>query len=188
MGLTSQAEDGNDWNVIVTLPEATASEARRLLRRWGRLRRCPYFHVLVMTVASPEGFLRDFGGAVAKDPGLLNFVAHVFPAQRTFDFATVEEFETKARETALAWMPQLAGKGYHVRLRRRGLKGILSTPTEEHFLDDALLQALNAGGAPGHLAFDDPDFVVHVETVDHRAGMALWSRDELQRYPFLGVK
>ncbi len=173
------------WNVIVTLPEATAPQARRVLKRWGWLHRTPYFHVLVMAVADPDQFLREFGEAVAKTPGILNFVAHVFAAQRTFDFATVEEFERKARELALAWAPLLAGKRFHVRLHRRGLKGTLSTPKEERFLDEALLDALNAAGTPGHIGFDDPDLIIHVETIDSRAGMALWSRDDMGRYPFL---
>jgi hypothetical protein len=129
------------WNVIVTLPEATAGQARRVLRRWGMLNRTNHFHVLVMTVNDPDRFLREFGEAIAETPGILNFIAHVFPAQRAFDFATVAEFEQKARESVLSWAPVLAGKRFHVRLHRRGLKGVLSTPKEERFLDDALLQA-----------------------------------------------
>ncbi len=175
------------WNVIVTLPEATAPQARRVLRHWGWLHRTGYFHVLVMAVADPDRFLQEFGEAVAATPGILNFIAHVFAAQVAFDFANVTEFEAKARETALAWAPVLAGKRFHVRLHRRGLKGALSTPDEERFLDDALLQALDAGGTPGHIGFDDADFVIRVETIDHRAGMSLRSRDDLARYPFLAA-
>ncbi len=173
------------WNVIVTLPEATAPQARRVLRRWGWLHRTHYFNVLVMAVADPDRFVQEFGAAVAETPGILNFIAHVFAAQRTFDFATVEEFETTARELVLPWAPLLAGKRFHIRLHRRGLKGILSTPNEERFLDEALLAELNSAGTPGHIAFDDPDFIIHIETIDHRAGIALWRRDDLRLYPFL---
>jgi len=189
MGMSEMMPAGGTpgWNVVVTLPEATAPQARRVLRPWGLLHRTGHFHVLVMAVADPDRFLREFGTAVAETPGLLNFIAHVFAAQRTFDFATAAEFEAKAREAALAWAPLLAGKRFHVRLHRRGLKGVLSTPHEERLLDDALLQALSAAGTPAHIGFDDPDFVIHIETVDHRAGMALWSRDDMRRYPFLSL-
>ncbi len=209
MGLTSQAHAGEaaspeaarvgppageksaaatpGWNVIVTLAEATAPQARRIMRRWGRMYHAPYFHVLVMAVADPDAFMRELGDVVAETPGVLNFIAHVFPAQRAFDFATVAEFEEKARELALAWVPLLAGKRFHVRLHRRGLKGILSTPKEERFLDEALLEALSAAGTPGHIGFDDPDFVIHIETIDSRAGMALWGREDMRRYPFLSL-
>jgi hypothetical protein len=39
-----------DWNVIVTLPEATFRETRKFLRRWGEVDRTGYFHVLTLTV------------------------------------------------------------------------------------------------------------------------------------------
>jgi hypothetical protein len=74
-----------------------------------------------------------------------------------------------------------------VRLRRRGLKGIISTPEEERFLDDLLLEALAAAGAPGHISFEDPEYVLLIETVGSGGGVALWTREDLKRYPFLGA-
>ena len=82
----------------------------------------------------------------------------------------------------------LKGKSFHVRLHRRGFKGTLSTPKEERFLDEALLDALEAEGAPGHIAFTDPDAILQIETIDGRAGLSLWQREDLQRYPFLGAE
>lgn len=63
------------WNVIVTLPEATAPQARRILRRWGWVHRTGYFHVLVMAVPDPDRFVHESGEAVAETPGILNFIA-----------------------------------------------------------------------------------------------------------------
>jgi hypothetical protein len=37
------------------------------------------------------------------------------------------------------------------------------------------------------VAFEDVDAVVSIETLDHRAGVSLWTREDLQRYPFLRV-
>lgn len=140
-----------------------------------------------MHVDDPEGFLAEIGKAVEAAPGLFNILSHVMPAQRTFDFAGAEEFEAKARDIAILWAPMLAGKGFHVRLHRRGFKGRLSTPKEERFLDEALLDALEAAGAPGHISFTDPDAILQIETIDGRAGVSLWRREDLQRYPFLGA-
>jgi tRNA(Ser,Leu) C12 N-acetylase TAN1 len=81
----------------------------------------------------------------------------------------------------------LLGKSFHVRLHRRGFKGALSTPKEERFLDDALLAVLASAGAPGRIGFDDPDAVLQIEMIDRRAGVSLWERDDLRRYPFLSV-
>jgi len=173
-----------DWNVLVTVAEQSFRDAVRLLGRWGTVGRTAYYNVLTMKVANADAFLADFAAAVADSPGILNFVSHVAPAHKTFDFATADEFETRARALALDWAPKLGGKSFHVRLHRRGFKGVLSTPREERFLDEMLLAAVKE---TGRIDFEDPDFVIQVETIDGRAGMSLWTRDELQRRPFLGV-
>lgn len=175
-----------DWNVVVTLPENTFREACHLLARWGQVRRTRHFNVLAMTVIDPSKFFNEFEAAVHETPGLLNFVSHVVPAQATFDFDTVDEFEAHARDVVRGWTTRLAGRSFHVRLHRRGFKGTLSTPHEERFLDEAIIAVLAAAGTPGRIVFDDPDTVIQVETIDARAGISLWTRDELQRCRFLG--
>ena len=174
-----------DWNVVVTVAEQGFREAVRLLRRWGAVRRTHYYNVLAMTVGDPQAFLAEFAAALVASPGIRNFVSHVIPAQQTFDFATAEEFDERAREAVLAWAPRLTGKSFHVRLHRRGLKHVLSSPREERFLDDALLQAPHPAG---RIDFADPDAVIQVETIDGRAGLSLWTREDRCRYPFLGTE
>jgi tRNA(Ser,Leu) C12 N-acetylase TAN1 len=176
-----------DWNVLVTLPENTFHEARRILTRWGRIEPTGYYNVLVMHVVDPNAFLADFASAVAATPGLLNFVSHVVPAQRSFSFDSSEAFDREARAGALGRLSDLAGASFYVRLHRRGSKGIISTQPEERFLDEVLLNALADAGTPGRIGFSDPDKVIQIETVDGRAGMSLWTREDLRRFPFLGV-
>jgi tRNA(Ser,Leu) C12 N-acetylase TAN1 len=176
-----------DWNVLVTLPENTFHEARRILSRWGRIERTGYYNVLVMHVADPSAFLADFASAVAETPGLLNFVSHVVPVQQSFPFDSSEAFEREARAVALGRLSDLAGASFYVRLHRRGFKGIISTQPEERFLDEVLLNALADAGTPGRISFSDPDKVIQIETVDGRAGMSLWTREDLRRFQFLGV-
>src|SRR5271168_1157454 len=176
-----------DWNVIVTLPEATFHEARKFLRRWGEVHRTGYFHVLTLTVEDVESFLAGVAKVVEEKPGTFNILSHIIPALRTFTFASAEEFEARARDIAILWAPMLAGKSFHVRLHRRGFKGTLSTPKEERFLDETLLDALDALGSPGRITFADPDSILQIETIDGRAGLSLWQREDLRRYPFLGV-
>lgn len=186
IALPSSSHPAADWNVVVTLPEAAYREARRSLSRWGIVRRTRYYNVLALKVTDTAAFLREFEAAVAKTPGLLNFVSHVAPAEMAFDFADAAEFERRAREIAIGWTDRLAGRRFHVRLHRRGFKGVLSTPKEERFLDDALLDALGRKGTQSRIDFEDPDAVIQIETIDGRAGMSLWMRDDLRRCPFLG--
>jgi tRNA(Ser,Leu) C12 N-acetylase TAN1 len=176
-----------DWNVIVTLPEATFREARKFLRRWGGVHRTGYFHVLTLTVEDVESFLAEVAKVVEEKPGTFNILSHIIPAQRIFTFASAEKFEARARDIAILWAPMLAGKSFHVRLHRRGFKGTLSTPKEERFLDETLLDALETLGTSGRISFTDPDAIWQIGTIDGRAGVSLWQRDDLQRYPFLGV-
>jgi hypothetical protein len=50
-----------------------------------------------------------------------------------------------------------------------------------------LLDALAAAGNPGRIRFEDPDYVLLIETVGGSGGIALWTGEDLKRYPFLGV-
>ncbi len=158
-----------------------------MLAHWGRVSRTGFYNVLVMRVSDPKAFLADFTVAITESPGLLNLVSHVVPAETGFSFESSEEFEREARAIALNWLRNLAGSSFYVRLHRRGFKGIISTQPEERFLDETLLVALAEAGTPGRISFEDPDMVIQIETVDGRAGMSLWTREELRRYPFLGV-
>jgi tRNA(Ser,Leu) C12 N-acetylase TAN1 len=179
----------SDWNVVVTLhqEERVLRRVEDLLHPLGEVARTEFHNVLVMRVDSVQGFLRDFAAMCSASPGILNDISRAVPLTDVFDFATIEAFETKAREVALSWAQRLHASAFYVRMHRRGLKGALVSPKEERFLDEALLAALADAGAPGRIRFADPDFVIDVETVGGRAGMALWSREDLSRYPFLRV-
>ncbi len=52
-----------------------------------------------------------------------------------------------------------------------------------------VLSYSRAWQAEGHrrLAFEDPDALVAIETVGQRAGVSVWTREELRRYPFIRV-
>lgn len=178
-----------NWNVVVTVYDARGRRAaRQALQRFGIVQRTEFFNVLVMRVADVAKFVEEFARTVDERTALLNDIARVLPAQRAFDFSTVEEFEAKSKDIVLAWAEELAGKSFHVRLNRRGLKGVLGSQAEERFLDEAILARTAELGAPAKVTFTDPDYVIDVETVGKRAGVSLWSRDELNRYPFLRVE
>jgi tRNA(Ser,Leu) C12 N-acetylase TAN1 len=109
------------------------------------------------------------------------------PAQETFVFDSVASFEKKALAVSLGWAEWLKGQSFHARLhRRRGdLPVKLSSLAEERALDEALLRKLTELERPGRIEFDDPDFVIDIETVGNRAGMSIWSREDRSALPFL---
>jgi len=174
-----------DWNVVVSVHERGFAWARRFLAEFGIVGDTEFHNVLVMKVASPEEFLAAMGRRWKEEQKTSAHISRIVPATVAFDFDTIEEFETKARDAVASWAPLLAGKKFHVRMHRRGLKGVLSSQQEERLLDDALLEALARAGTGDGVRFDDADAVIDVETLGHRAGLALWTREDLERYPFL---
>lgn len=176
-----------DWNVVATTRDEAFRRGCELLSNAGRLWHTEFYNVVVLKVEDVDALLGWLEREWSAHEGFHEAVAHVRPLRVTFDFQSPEAFEQKAAELALGFAPELRGKSFHVRMHRRGFKGRLSTGEEERRLGDALLERLSADGAPGRVTFEDPDAVLAVETVGTRGGMALWSRDELRRYLFLGL-
>jgi tRNA(Ser,Leu) C12 N-acetylase TAN1 len=176
-----------DWNVVATIHDGGFRRACRLLSLESELSRTEFYNVVVMKVPDVDAFLVWLEKLWSESRSFADVVAHVRPARETFHFQSPEEFEANARELALVLAERLAGKSFHVRIHRRGFKGRLSTKEEESSLADAILARLSSSGASARVAFDDADAVLAVDTVGDRAGMALWTRDDLRRYPFLGL-
>ncbi len=174
-----------EWNVVVSVHEDNYRRAREVLQALGQMKDTDFYNVLVMRVEDREAFLERFAEMLKAAPGFLGIVSRVMPATEVFQFQTPEAFEAKAKEIVLSWVPRLAGKSFHVRMHRRGFKEKMSSQTEERFLDEILLHALEQAGTLGRIDFDDPDIIIDVETVGQRAGLSLWTRAELERYPFL---
>jgi tRNA(Ser,Leu) C12 N-acetylase TAN1 len=179
-----------DWNVVVTAYDWRGlRSARRRLSRYGEVTRTEFHNVLVLRVADVVAFLEAISAAAEHDVSLRNDISRIMPAHATFAFETTAEFEEKARAIAYRWAGRIAGGSFHVRLhRRRGDSAVkLSGQAEERFLDAGILERLRELGQPGRIDFQDPDYVIDIETVGQRAGMSLWSRDDLKRFPFLRV-
>lgn len=174
-----------DWNVVVTVHEEGFKPAKRVLREAGPISTTDYHDVLVMKVADLGIFTNWLAERVAEQPGLLNDISRVVPAAQVFHFHDAEEFARKARQAVLGFVPALAGKSFHVRMHRRGFRHQLSAQEEERRIGAAIFEALEAAGTPAKVAFDDPDAIVVIETVGPRAGISLFTREDMQRCPFL---
>lgn len=174
------------WNVVVTTRDEGFERAEEELRDLGEVSRTNYFNVLVMDVDDPGTFLRRLADRARLIPDLMDRVlSRVAPADHAFDFQSAEEFEERVRELAREVAPELADRSFYVRVHRRGFRESLSSHEEERLIAGAVFDALEEEGEAADVDFDDPDAVVAVETVGTRAGLSVWSRAELERYPFL---
>jgi tRNA(Ser,Leu) C12 N-acetylase TAN1 len=174
-----------EWNVVVTVHEDGYSRAHRLLEQFGEVAKTGFFNILVMRAAEPDRLLEALEELARRNPDALLPLARVMPVVRTVSFQSPQEFEMKTCQEVSDWVPRLSGKGFHVRMHRRGFKGKLSSMEEEQFLDHYLLDALERAGTPGRITFDDPDAIIVLETIGPQAGLALWTREDLRRHPLL---
>lgn len=173
------------WNVVVSVRPEGFRKAFEVLAGFGPVFKTGFFNVLVVEAKDIPSMLETLRERSAGDPDYLSFLSRLVPVTVSFHFSSAEEFRTEAREKVLALSPSLAGKNFHARIYRRGLKGEFSSPEEERFLDGAILAALEQAGTPGRITFNDSDAIIAIETIGRRAGLSLWTREELLRYPFI---
>jgi tRNA(Ser,Leu) C12 N-acetylase TAN1 len=174
-----------DWNVVVTLREGSFADTCRSLEELGEVARTDYYNVLAMKVEDVAAFPAAMQELARVVPALEDSVARAVPSTHVFLFQSPDELEARAKKVVASWLPELAGKSFHVRMHRRGFKGRISSQHEEQFLDEFLLTALDEQGAPGRINFDDPDVIIDLETIGQRAGLSLWTRAQRRRYPLL---
>lgn len=174
-----------EWNVVVTVQQDGYSKAHRLLHRFGPVSKTDFFNILVMWVDDQKRFLDVLLEESQRDPESVASLARVMPVFECFDFYSPQQFEEYARQAVSAYLGALENKSFHVRMHRRGFKGRLSGMEEEKFLDTFLLEELEKAGKPGRVTFEDPDAIIALETLGTRAGLSLWVREELKRYPLL---
>jgi tRNA(Ser,Leu) C12 N-acetylase TAN1 len=174
-----------EWNVVVSIYQEGFRRVVRSLRDLGAVERTKYHNVLVVAAEDPLVLLEQIEQRTRADPALYDAISRVAPSMQGFAFDTAEEFEKKAIAAMKKWLPQLGGRTFHVRLHRRGIEHHLSPAHAEQLLGDALLDALKRQGTPGSISFSDPDAVIAIDTVDDRAGLSLWTREDLSRYKML---
>lgn len=172
-----------EWNVVVTVQDEGYNRARKLLERFGPVGKTDFFNVLLMRVTDHREFLEQLREDGEREPAALSCLARVVPVLQSFSFQSPAEFEEKARQAVTAWLPAL--QSFHVRMHRRGFNGRMSGMEQEKFLDSYLLEALETAGAAGRITFEDPDAIIAVESLGPRAGLSLWTREDLRRYPLL---
>jgi len=175
----------SDWNMLVSTYQGGYRRAVRALRKLGPVDSTPYHNVIAMTAADPMAVLESIERRTEEVPALYDAISRVAPARARFSFGSASEFKEKAAAIMRDWLPELAGRSFHVRLHRRGPHRALPAHDAERDLDETLLAALAQAGACGRISFSDPDAVIAIDTVDDYAGIALWTREDLARHRLL---
>lgn len=178
-----------DWNVVATARGGAFSRAWTLLEGTVEaVDRTKYPNVLVSRVSNVRRFMDDMRAWAipgAPDPVSKAFY-RITPASITFEFADANAFHSRLRAVAANWAEILAGHSFQVRIHRHGFKSAIASQSQsERMLEQFLLGELAKLGNPGRVDYKNPAGTLLVETVDDRGGISLFSRKEIQNYPFL---
>jgi tRNA(Ser,Leu) C12 N-acetylase TAN1 len=168
-----------DWNVVVSVYREGFRRVLRALRELGPTEQSPYYNVLLMRADDPIALLAAIEKKADESPALYDAISRVAPAARSFEFHSADDFVENAKQIIGEWSPRLAGRAFHVRLHRRGAQCDMRTQDVEHLLNDVVLNSAAKAGMPAKVSFTDPDAVIAIDTVDDRAGLALWTREDL---------
>jgi tRNA(Ser,Leu) C12 N-acetylase TAN1 len=172
-----------DWNLVVTARSGRRRDLASALRPIVRLKSGGFPDVMVGRTDDLDACLEAI--AARADPLFRReILARVVPILRTFALDPDDLEEQLIRETATV-LGELVGRRFHVRVERRGSKGVVRTDLLEPVLGAALVEALRARGDAPRVVFDDPDAVVAVELIGAVGGLALISRERRERYPFV---
>jgi tRNA(Ser,Leu) C12 N-acetylase TAN1 len=174
-----------DWNVVVTTQPQSFRTVVRRLGRLGGIETTAYWNVLVMRVPEVRSFPEQLVRLTAEDVALARALSRVVPVTHKFRFQSREDFDRQLQEWALPLVPELRDRSFHVRMHRRGFKGVLSSQAEERTFAELILGGLAGEHSAARIEFADPDYVIALESVDDQAGMSLWGRDDLRRFPWL---
>ena len=176
-----------DWNIIVTTPPGQERELLSALKQLGNFTRSDFYGLLVGRVEEVPRFLEDIRQAGDEQAEWRQYLLRVLPVERTFSF-TSQTFEERVREAVTPLVQRMMGGTFHVRLERRGHKGMILSPAVEQRLGAYVLELATQQGKALRVSFQDSDYIVMVETVGNRCGVALIIRELRTRYPFVKVR
>jgi tRNA(Ser,Leu) C12 N-acetylase TAN1 len=115
------------------------------------------------------------------------YLLRVLPVERTFSF-TPQTFAERVREAVTPFVQRMAGGTFHVRLERRGHKGTILGPAVVQRVGEYVMDLATRQGKTLHVSFQDSDYIVVVETMGNRCGVALVTRELHTRYPFVKIR
>jgi tRNA(Ser,Leu) C12 N-acetylase TAN1 len=141
--------------------------------------------VVVGKVRHLEEFLETLKSRWEAQPFLYpQIFGSVVPVRVMFSF-TPENLLARLKEEVRALGPELQGKAFYVRIKRRGHKGEISSQEFEQALDRYLQEEVCAQGEVCHVDFDQADVIVMIETIHNQCGVGLITREMKARYSFI---
>jgi RNA polymerase-binding protein DksA len=182
----AQPSPQTDWNVLATAQEGAARDLKRFLKHHAAFRASGFRNVLLGYVADVDQFLAGLAADLEQKPFAQAWLGRILPIRLTFP-VQLRTFSADVESRLRGLVAELAGQTFHVRVERRGHKGILSTRDLELRFGEFLWTTLSEEAANPRISFKDPDVVVAVEIVGETAGIAVIPAAWLRRFPFVKI-
>lgn len=175
------------WNIVVMVQWGWDRAVFRELRHMGEFRHTPFQGVVTGRVDDTEWFLAQIHQVCEAGVRWAQGIARVIPVEQTFEF-TPDTFEERLREAVTPYVQRMSDGAFYVRLERRGYKGKIISPEVERALDTHIIVTGEQQGKHLHVSFEDPDYIVAVETVTNICGAALFDREIRTKYPLIKIR
>ena len=185
--LRLHTDEPGHWNVIATTRPHREADARAALATLGEVSSSPFPGVILATVDDIGVFAEALATMLSDDASVGQSLARVLPAQHTFHFDSLADLEATTVNVVDEWLEDLNGATYYVRCHGRGRVNDLDPTEEEDFLGDAIQRLLAVRHESARVTFDDPDIVIDIETLNDEAAISMWTRDDLDAFPFLRI-
>jgi len=176
-----------EWNVVATSREGRREELLASLRKRGAFWRGGYRDVIVGRVDDMRPFLESITRGLADDAFLATSLTKIVPVAHLSAFAP-HDLAATVIEMLRGEADNVAGRSFYVRLERRGLKGVVHSPSVERAVGEALITLSASRGSPARVTFNDPDVVVVIETTGNAVGVGFLTRELRAEFPFIRVR
>jgi len=178
-----------DWNMLVTVLRGPGREHHvlRELNLLGEFHGTEFRDVCTGRVEDAAAFLETLLRAVEAGAAWTRDLARAIPMARTFRF-TPETLIDELQQAVAPLLERMHSGSFYVRVERRGLEGEVVSPEVERAVADHLFALAQAQGKALRTSFDDPDYIVVAETLGHECGVALLTREQRRRYPFVQAR
>ncbi|MGQ0694482.1 MAG: THUMP domain-containing protein [Nitrospiraceae bacterium] len=174
------------WNVLATAKNHEQGHLARLFKRFGDFGWAPYLGVLLGRVEDHQAFFEQLRRGEESAPGFLRPLARLVPLDRTFLFTT-DTLIPLLKEELVGHIDQIGSGSFHVRLERRGHKGVIHSQQIEQELARIVADVQAQRGHFHRVDFKDPDVIIAIEIVGNECGVGLITRQLRERYPFVKV-
>ncbi len=177
-----------DWNVVARARQGRFEQAKWHLGYFGTVGETQIDDLLVVTVPDVDEILAHMADNDECDGAMFEHFEWIRPVHRKFRFGNDEQFFGKATRAIAKLAPRVADSRFCIRTTAHGTalgRDVWELDGLEDALYNAVLRGLHQRSEHATISRTDCDLLVDVEIVHRTAGLACWSRAQLQAYPFL---